>query len=312
MLYNILNYNPHNIEFFRYGAVFMEILKNAAQNAVRYISTIGVADLIDILIVAFIIYKAFIFIRNTNSYNLAKGLAVFLVVLWLSEIFGLTMISYLLRRAVELGLIVLVILFQPEIRRVLERMGSGVLMGKGTRESFLETGISQTVVACTDMSSSMTGALIVFERSILLDDIINTGTVIDAELNSELIKNIFFNKAPLHDGAVIVRNGRIEAAGCVLPLSKNTSLSKDLGMRHRAGLGVSEQSDAVVVIVSEETGSISVAKEGMLKRHQSPQMLSKLLHTELIQEEENEKKGFRRFIADLFRVNADDRKENEK
>lgn len=289
----------------------MEVIKNAAQNAIRYISTIGIADLLDILIVAFIIYKAFIFIRNTNSYNLAKGLGVFLAVLWLSEVFGLTMISYILRRAVELGLIVLVILFQPEIRRVLERMGSGVLMGKGTRESYLETSISQTVVACTDMASTMTGALIVFERSILLDDIINTGTVIDAEMNSELLKNIFFNKAPLHDGAVIVRNGRIEAAGCVLPLTKNTGLSKDLGMRHRAGLGVSEQSDAVVVIVSEESGAISVAKEGMLKRHQSPQMLSKLLHNDLIQEEDKETRGFRKFIAGLFRVNEDDRKEKK-
>ena len=289
----------------------MEVLKNFAENAVRYISTIGISDLVDIFIMTIIIYKAFVFIRNTNSYNLAKGVALFLLALWASEWFGLTMINFLLRRAVELGLIVLVILFQPEIRRVLERMGSGVLTGKGTREGYLESSIGQTVVACTDMSDSMTGALIVFERSIRLDEYIGTGTIVDAEMNAELLKNLFFNKAPLHDGAVIVRNGRIESAGCVLPLSKNAGLSKDLGMRHRAGLGVSEVSDAVAVIVSEETGAISVAQNGMLKRHQTPQALSKLLHTELIQEEEDEKKGFRKFIANLFRVNADERKESE-
>ena len=150
----------------------------------------------------------------------------------------------------------------------------------------LEKAIDQTVVACSEMSRTKTGVLMVFERNINLDDIVRTGTELDCEVVSELLKNIFFVKAPMHDGAVIVRHGRIVGGGCMLPLSKNVNLSRDLGMRHRAGIGMSENSDAVVVIVSEETGSISVAIGGMLKRHLMPETLGKLLRNELMPSEE--------------------------
>ena len=154
--------------------------------------------------------------------------------------------------------------------------------------STMEHTIGQTVLACTEMSKSRTGALIVFEREILLDDMVRSGTVLDAAVSSELLKNIFFVKAPMHDGAVIVRHGRILGAGCMLPLSKNVNLSRDLGMRHRAGIGMSENSDAVVVIVSEETGAISVAIGGMLKRHLMPETLENLLRNELLPQDTQE------------------------
>ena len=270
------------------GEEQMEAISTVAAKAWNYLTTMGIADIVDILIVAFLIYKAIGFVRKTNSYNLAKGLILILIMLGLSDILKLTMINSLLRKAVELGLIALLILFQPELRRLLERMGSSFSSGKPVSESVMESAIAQTVLACTEMSAAKTGALIIFERKVKLNDIMSTGTIINADATAELIKNIFFNKAPLHDGALIVRGSRLAAAGCVLPLTKSTNLSKDLGMRHRAGIGLSEQSDAVVVIVSEETGSISVAIEGMLKRHLTAATFEKLLRSELIQDEDGE------------------------
>lgn len=276
----------------------------AISNAFGRVKMIGVADVVDILIVAYLIYKAIWFVRRTNSYNLAKGLFLILAVLGLSGVLRLTMINFVLRRAVELGLIALLILFQPELRRVLERMGSSVTTNRKAESPVVETAIAQTVLACTDMSASKTGALLIFERNIKLNGIMSTGTVINADVTAELIKNLFFNKAPLHDGAVIIRGGRIAAAGCVLPLTQSKNLSKDLGMRHRAGIGLSEQSDAVVIIVSEETGAISVAIDGMLKRHLSAQMLDRLLHGELVSDEEDtdSKNAFVTVFKKLFRV----------
>lgn len=170
---------------------------------------------------------------------------------------------------------------------------SGIFSRSGSKNT-LEHTISQTVVACTEMSKSRTGVLIVFEREVLLDDLVRSGTILDAAVSSELLKNIFFVKAPMHDGAVIIRQGRILGAGCMLPLSKNVNLSRDLGMRHRAGIGMSENSDAVVVIVSEETGSISVAIGGMLKRHLMPGTLENILRNELLPQEDTENSDRRR------------------
>lgn len=255
----------------------MEVFSNGLSRSVNYLSTMGISDFLDIIIVAYLIYKAIGFVRRTNSNNLAKGLVVFLLALWGSDIFSLTMINFLLRKTAELGLIALLILFQPELRRLLERMGSGFASGRSSSGTVMDSAISQTVQACCDMSASKTGALIIFERGVALNSIISTGTVINADTTAELLKNMFFNKAPLHDGAVIIRDGRIEAAGCVLPLTQRTNLSKDLGMRHRAGIGLSEESDAVIIVVSEETGAISVAMDGMLKRHLSGEALS-LIH----------------------------------
>ena len=291
----------------------MEVFSNGLSRSVNYLSTMGISDFLDIIIVAYLIYKAIGFVRRTNSNNLAKGLVVFLLALWGSDIFSLTMINFLLRKTAELGLIALLILFQPELRRLLERMGSGFASGRSSSGTVMDSAISQTVQACCDMSASKTGALIIFERGVALNSIISTGTVINADTTAELLKNMFFNKAPLHDGVVIIRDGRIAAAGCVLPLTQRTNLSKDLGMRHRAGIGLSEESDAVIIVVSEETGAISAAMDGMLKRHLSGEALDKLLRGELIREEDStEKHSFMDNIRNFFKVNANvDEKQDE-
>ena len=292
----------------------MEAIKIALERSLNLLATMGIADIVDILLVAYLIYKAIWFVRRTNSYNLAKGILVFLIVMLIANLFRLKMISYVLRKAAELGLIALVILFQPELRRLLERMGSSFSASRSQSGTEMDSAIAHTVLACTEMSASKTGALIIFERNVKLNEIMSTGTIINADTNAELIKNIFFNKAPLHDGALIIRAGRIAAAGCVLPLTKSTNLSKELGMRHRAGIGLSEQSDAVVVIVSEETGAISVAIDGMLKRHLTAATFERLLRSELIVEEADDKpRGFIQTLKKLIKglTNETD-KHNEK
>lgn len=259
----------------------------------RYLMTFKVSDILDILIMSLVIYKLLTLVKTSRVANLLKGVFIFLAILWLSTFLNLHGISYLMGKMVEWGVLALIILFQPEIRRVLEQVGSRKLnflglFSHGEAVNVMEHTIGQTVLACTEMSKSRTGALIVFEREILLDDMVRSGTVLDASISSELLKNIFFVKAPMHDGAVIVRHGRLLGAGCMLPLSKNVNLSRDLGMRHRAGIGMSENSDAVVVIVSEETGTISVAIGGMLKRHLMPETLENLLRNELLPQETSE------------------------
>ena len=290
----------------------MDAIASVIDKALNILSTMRIADLIDILIVAYLIYEGIWLVRRTNSYNLTKGLAFLLVVWALAEVFRLNMISSLLRKAVELGLIVLVILFQPELRRLLERMGSSLTTNRVIGGPTMETAIAQTVLACKEMSESKTGALIIFERNVKLNMIMGTGTIVNADVSAELLKNMFFNKAPLHDGAVIIRDGRLAAAGCVLPLTQSTNLSKELGMRHRAGIGLSEQSDAVVVIVSEETGAISMAVDGMLKRHLSAPTLDKLLHSELVVEEEKKSRSsaFMTMLKSRFKRNKDEEVKN--
>ena len=263
----------------------MEAISSALKNATHYLSSMGVSDYVDIILVAYLIYRVIMFIRKTNSRNIAIGVMLFIVVLWVSEITKLTMMNALMHKAMELGLIALLILFQPELRRMLERMGSTLTDGRFAPDTDIETAIAETVQACMDMSKAHTGALIVFERNVSLTHALSTGTVINSDTTAELIKNIFFVKAPLHDGALIIRECRIAAAGCVLPLTQNKNLSKELGTRHRAGIGMSEQSDAVVIILSEETGAISVAIDGMLKRHLNEESLNAILRKELVVEE---------------------------
>ena len=294
----------------------METIRTVFSNAFNYIRTMGVADVLDVLIVAFLIYQVLALVRKTSTSKLGRGVVFILLALWISGLLRLTVVNYILRRAVELGLIALVILFQPEIRRFLEKMGSGKLSSIFGREPQLlsmETAITQTVLACMQMGREKVGALIVFERDNQLTDQMNTGTIIDADTTSELLRNIFYPKAPLHDGAVIIKDGRIAAGGCMLPLSNNSNLSKDLGMRHRAGIGMSEHSDAVVVIVSEETGAVSVAVDGMLKRHLSADTCEKLLRNELITDD-GTKSGS--WLTNLLRVKIDveknDHKQNRK
>lgn len=295
----------------------MNALQAALSRAANYIATIGVADIIDILLIAYLIYKIIGLVRRTNLYNLAKGLAMFIIVLWASNLFKLTMLNYILRKAAELGLIALVILFQPELRRLLERVGSTFFhsSGKTINTSEMELAIQQTADACRDMAETRTGALLVFERKVRLNDVIATGTPIDSSVSGELLKNIFYDKAPLHDGAVIVRSGRVAAAGCVLPLTNSTNLSKELGMRHRAGIGMSEQSDAVVLIVSEESGAISCSIDGNLKRHLSRQGVEDLLREELIDPVliARPKNLFNRLTYAVFSmVKSEDKKSDEK
>ena len=207
------------------------------------VTPFGISDVIDIAIMSFIIYKFIMFMRRTNSGAVAKGILLFLAALLVSTYFQLNTISYLLLQVVDWGVIALVVLFQPEIRRFLEKMGRATLgnvFNNQEERNELDSAITQTVEAYTSLSKSKTGALMVFERKNMLDDAIKTGTALDCTVNAELLKNIFWNKAPLHDGAVIVRAGRIVGAGCMLPMSGNVNLSRELGMRHRAGIGASE------------------------------------------------------------------------
>ncbi len=285
------------------------------QNEIPFMATVRISDLLDIAILTFAIYQLLWIMRKSSSGRVVKGIVVLLVAMGLADWLQLTATSWVLNWVVEWGILVLVILFQPELRRGLERLGSGRLSSvfSSQRPASLhdmETAIRETVDAYTSMSKDKVGALMVFERKNLLDDVIKTGTPLDCSVSSELLKNLFWNKAPLHDGAVIVREGRIVGAGCMLPLSGNVNLSRDLGMRHRAGIGMSEHSDAVVVIVSEETGSISAATGGMLKRHLAPETLERLLRNELLPEQSEEEKSLSlsALVSNLF---SRSRKEDE-
>ena len=296
----------------------MESVLSVLENIGRFLLLIRPADIVDVAIMAFVVYKLLGLMKTTRAGNLVKGVAVFLVALWLSSstVFNLRGVNYILGHVLEWGVLALVILFQPEIRQLLETLGARniKLLNFLTPEhkiTEMEQAIEQTVVACTEMSKSRTGVLIVFERKLRLDDIVRSGTTLDAAVSGELLKNIFFVKAPLHDGAVIIRDGRIQGAGCMLPLSKNVNLSRDLGMRHRAGIGMSENSDAVVVIVSEETGSISVALGGMLKRHLKPETLDQLLRNELMPQPEEESEKPRFALADLLRMRRKEEQDGE-
>ena len=251
------------------------------------------SDYLDIALVAFLIYKLLPLIRTPSTKRIAGAIAVILFIVWLADLANLYTISWILNQFLSVGFLAVIILFQPELRRVLERLGNmrlRVLLGTQKPVQEMDSVIAQTVMACETMSREKVGALIVFAREARLDEYFKTGTRIDGQVSEQLIRNIFFPKASLHDGAMIIRDGQIAAAGCVLPLSDSNRLSADLGTRHRAGVGMSESSDAVVVIVSEETGTISVAVGGMLKRHLAPQTLERLLRNELAPEQ-NEGEG---------------------
>ncbi|MDD7651188.1 MAG: diadenylate cyclase CdaA [Candidatus Faecousia sp.] len=261
---------------------------------VRLLKTIQPADIIDIVLVTLLVYKVIQMIRSTSTARIAKAVVLILLLSWATGLFELHVLNYLMSRVLDLGLIALLVLFQPELRRGVEKMGGASLreiISPRERNKEINDVISQTVSACEAMSREKVGALMVFERSSRLDEYFKTGTIIDGRVSDQLIRNIFFPKAALHDGAMVVRDGRVTAAGCVLPLSGNQQLSADLGTRHRAGVGISEVSDAVVVIVSEETGTISVAVGGMLKRHLAPQTLERLLLNELAPGEDGKKRG---------------------
>ena len=264
------------------------------QNLLQELPRMQWTDILDILLVTFLIYKLLPLIKSPSTMRIARAVVALVVIAGLTDVLKLHTISYILSQVLAVGVLAVVVLFQPELRRMLDRLGNvklSSLLGGSKPKQEMETIITQTVLACEVMSRERIGALIVFAREARLEDYVKTGTYIDGQVSEQLIRNIFFPKAALHDGAMIVRDGQITAAGCVLPLSDSNRLSADLGTRHRAGVGMSEVSDAVVVIVSEETGTISVAVGGMLKRHLAPQTLERLLRNELCAAEEQQEQN---------------------
>ena len=270
------------------------------------IKTIQFRDVIDILAIALIVFGLFRLIRETRAAQLLKGVLLLLGVYILSSVFNLMMLSTLLRAFFEASVVIITVIFQPEIRKALEQVGKNKNWGKyfkmfanyGKSDEW-EKAVRKSIVDAADtsilFSRSRTGALLVFEREIMLSDIASTGTVVDAETSVALFGNIFFNKAPLHDGASIIRDGKLFAAGCILPLTSDKSVDINLGTRHRAALGISEQSDAVVLVVSEETGVISLAVGGELMRDFTRDTLIKKLNELLLDEVEEDESKYRRF-----------------
>ena len=268
--------------FFSIGALFTNLFEHPDWH-----------NIVDVAILAVLIYNVIKLVIHTRSNSLFKGIVMVLVMAWLSSVLRFSAVSWLLNQIISMGLLVLVILFQPEFRRGLDQLGRSKLMrrvfgvnGQTSEQVQVERPVTEIVRAMTDMSRKRIGALIVIERVTGLGDVIETGTRVDAEISAPLIENIFEPNTPLHDGAMIIRNRRINAAACILPLSEDPSISRDLGTRHRAAIGITETTDAVSLIVSEETGIISMAREGRLTRHLDTRSLSILL-TELFTPERN-------------------------
>lgn len=250
------------------------------ENLTGLLLSIKITDVIDILIVAYILYRLLGLIKETRAQQLFRGVLLIVAIFLASEMFDLSLLNWLLTRLITVGLIGVIILFQPEIRRGLEQIGRRGLITSQFRDigkEELYATVHKLVDAVDDFSSTRTGALIAIERETMLSDIIETGVIVDAEISVRLLGNLFYEGSPLHDGAVIIRGVRIHAASCVLPLTNRTSIGKNLGTRHRAGVGLSEVSDAFVIIVSEETGAISVARNGTLRRFLDLKTLEKML-----------------------------------
>ena len=253
-------------------------------NIIQQILKMQWSDYLDILVVAYLIYKLLPLLRTPHIMRLARTVIALVLIAWITSAAKLYTINWLLNQLLAVGLLAFVVLFQPELRRMLDHLGNvkiSKFFGMPRQVQEMDAVITQTVRACEAMSREKVGALIVFARDQRLEEYFKTGTAIDAQVSDQLVRNIFFKNSPLHDGAMIIRDGRIAAAGCVLPLSNNENLAPELGTRHRAGVGMSEATDAVVVIVSEENGSISVAAGGMLKRFLKVETLDKLLRQEL-------------------------------
>ncbi len=251
-------------------------------------------DFVDILLVAGLLYAGFNMIRTTAAARIAKSVGMILALYFITGALNMYLLNYLLESVLGIGLIALLIMFQPELRRMLEKLGSRSfkeLILKKESQTEMDVVIRETVEACRILSGEKTGALIVFERNDLVEEHQKSGTTLDAKVTSQLLRNIFFTKAALHDGAVLIRGERIAAAGCVLPLTQSLDINADLGTRHRAAIGISEATDAIVVVVSEETGTISVAEGGMLKRSLTVDTLKKLLKNALAPTEETKSRN---------------------
>lgn len=266
----------------------------------------GISDLLDICLVAFVIYTAIKFLRGTRAMQLLKGIVILAAIYAIVSLVEMRTSEYILNFVFSNMLIILVVIFTPEIRHAFETMGrssvtiSNIFNLKNSDEAELQENIKNSINcvcrACTEMSDKQIGALIVFEKETLLGEIAKTGTMLDAKVTIELIGNIFFPKAPMHDGATIIKDGRVISAGCILPLTNNNQISRELGTRHRAAVGMSEVSDAIVVVVSEETGAISVAEKGNLKRNISDGDLREILTNSFIKEENKEQNKFKKIL----------------
>ena len=268
------------------------------------VSSIGIFDILDIAVVAFIIYKILGFIQETRAQQLVKGLLVLLVVFFLSDVLHLYTLNWLLKTFMNIGIIARVVIFQPELRRGLEYVGRNKIVKApfGQVDKAKAKQITDEFVkALTSFSETRTGALIVIEKEVSLTDIAETGTEINGDISAQLLGNIFYEGAPLHDGAVIIRGDKVYAAGCVLPLTENKELNKDLGTRHRAGIGITENSDAITLIVSEETGVISYAVSGKLTRFLDAKMVEKLLLNLYIPAVSEDATGLSRIVGKLGR-----------
>lgn len=260
-------------------------------------------DIIDILVIAFVIFKAIEFLRETRAGQLVKGIIMLFVIYAIADWLGLAVLEWTLSKVVDSVIIVAAVIFQPELRRILERVGrtdfkTGQLLDGEQDE--ISKSIDCIARAAGMMQDQKIGALIVFERKTQLGEIINTGTVVDAAPSVSVVNNIFFPKSPLHDGAMIIRDGRIYAAGCILPLTQRTDISSALGTRHRAAIGMTENSDAVVLVVSEETGIISIVSNGQIKRNFNSISASVELNHLLLSEENVEKDNFVKKVMKLF------------
>lgn len=252
------------------------------------VKNIGIKDIIDILLLALVLFFVYKIVRDNRAGKLIVGLVTLLFISFLANIFEMHALNFLLKNFTQIGVVVVLILFQPEFRSALEKVGEAPMAGiknivaETNNLASINADIEAICSAVSDLSRDKTGALIVIERSTKLGDYINSGVLVDATISPHMLKNLFFNKAPLHDGAVIIRDRRIYAAGCFLPLSTKIDINKDLGTRHRAAIGLTEISDAIVIVVSEETGNISVSKEGNLERNFSYSSLKQELNTLLV------------------------------
>lgn len=256
---------------------------------IKYFQLLRITDFIDILIVAVIVYYLINLIRETRAMQLVKGILFLFAVFFLSQWLRLNALNYILGGIMQIGAFAIIVLFQPELRNLLERMGRfnvGNILSSGTSEEEIKHVIESVSIAAENMAKTKTGALIVMERTTRLGEFISTGTMLEANASSRLLENIFVPNTPLHDGAVIIRGNKIITAGCLLPLSANPNLSRDLGTRHRAALGLSEVTDAAIVVVSEETGIISIALNGSLTRNLSRDTLEKALEKIILQRQE--------------------------
>ena len=252
------------------------------------VASMRISDIVDILLMAYIIYKAIGFMKDSRAGQLAKGLIILFLIYFVANWWNLTTMKWILSRFVNYIIIAIAIIFQPELRRILERVGHTKLVATQSdlSDEPMENCIDKVCRAAGSMQESRTGALIVFERSTQLGEIIDTGTVINADPSVSMVGNIFFPKSPLHDGALIIRGGRLYAAGCILPLTQREDISSQLGTRHRAAIGMTENSDAVVLVVSEETGIISIVSNGKIQRNYNSMSAAEELRKLLVDEDE--------------------------